>query len=203
MDESVVTKPHRRVVVRRIAAAGMAVATVLLLGACRADGGGYIGEPLPGGPVSVFDGDANFGFNFTCHVDNQDRAVIRGKITYHDSGVSAVGGVDFPEIRLNGTVDPFFTTASTCEEAAEIFLDAAQFEGTYRPQGKTPISAGNERDGRFVVEVFDQGEPGRTNDPAFVTGDGFAIELIGGAYGAYTRGGYIEGGNIQVRGNSG
>ena len=54
-----------------------------------------------------------------------------------------------------------------------------------------------------MVEVFDQGEPGRTEDPAFVTGDGFAIELVGGAYGAYTRGGYIEGGNIQVRGNSG
>ena len=31
-----------------------------------------------------------------------------------------------------------------------------------------------------------------------LTGDSFAIELVGGAYGAYTRGGYIEGGNIQV-----
>ena len=188
---------------RRIAAAGLALAAVLGLGGCKADGGGFIGEPLPGGPVSVFDGDANFGFNFTCHVDNRDRAVIRGKITYHDPGVSTVGGVDFPEIRLNGTVDPFFTTAETCEEAAEIFLDAAQFEGTYRPQGRTPGIPGNLRDGRFIVQVFDQGEPGRTEDPAFVTGDAFAIELVGGAYGAYTRGGYIEGGNIQVRGNSG
>ena len=191
----------RRGAVRRAGAAGLALAAVLALGACKADGGGYIGEPLPGGPVSVFDGDANFGFNFTCHVDNRDRAVIRGKITYHDPGVSTIGGVDFPEIRLNGTVDPFLTTASTCEEAAEIFLDAAKFEGTYRPQGKTPGIPGSERDGRFVVEVFDQGEPGRTKDPAFVTGDGFAIELVGGAYGAYTRGGYIEGGNIQVRGS--
>ena len=47
------------------------------------------------------------------------------------------------------------------------------------------------------------GRAGPAEDPAFVTGDGFAIELVGGAYGAYTRGGYIEGGNIQVRGNSG
>ncbi len=31
-----------------------------------------------------------------------------------------------------------------------------------------------------------------------ITGDGFAIELIFGPYGGYTRGGYIEGGNIQV-----
>ena len=46
--------------------------------------------------------------------------------------------------------------------------------------------------------MFDQGEPGRTNDPAFVTGDGFAIELDGGPYTLYTRAAYIEGGNIQV-----
>ena len=30
------------------------------------------------------------------------------------------------------------------------------------------------------------------------TGDGFAIELTGGTYNGYTRGGYIEGGNIQA-----
>ena len=29
-------------------------------------------------------------------------------------------------------------------------------------------------------------------------GDSFSIELIGGAYNGYTRGGYIEGGNVQV-----
>jgi hypothetical protein len=148
----------------------------------------------------VYNGDANFGFNFTCHVDNRDRAVIRGKITYHDSGVSSVGGVDFPEIRLNGTVDPVFVEdVSTCQQAAETFPDGALFEGTYRPQGKTPDVLGSERDGRFIVQVFDQGEPARPGGD--FTGDGFAIELIGGAYGAYTRGGYIEGGNIQVRGS--
>ena len=200
MDVSAVTKSRRRGVFRRAGAAGLALAAVLGLGACKADGGGFIGDPLEGGPVSVFDGDARFGFNFTCHVDNRDRAVIRGKITYHDSGVSTVGGVDFPAIRLNGTVDPFFTTADTCQQAAQDFLDAAQFEGTYRPQGKTPGIPGTERDGRFIVQVFDQGEPARPGGD--FTGDGFAIELIGGAYGAYTRGGYIEGGNVQVRGNS-
>jgi hypothetical protein len=46
--------------------------------------------------------------------------------------------------------------------------------------------------------VFDQGEPGRTKDPVFVTGDGFSIDLEGGPYTLYTRAGYIEGGNIQV-----
>ena len=44
--------------------------------------------------------------------------------------------------------------------------------------------------------VFDQGEPGSSREE--ITGDSFSIELIGGAYNAYTRGGYIEGGNVQV-----
>ena len=44
--------------------------------------------------------------------------------------------------------------------------------------------------------MFDQGEPS-ARDGDF-TGDGFAIELAGGPYTGYTRGGYIEGGNIQV-----
>ena len=179
----------------------MALATVLVLGACRAEGGGYIGDPLEGGPVSVFQGDANFGFNFTCHMDGRaNRAVIRGTITYHDSATSTVGGVQYPAIRLHGIVDPLFVeNVSTCEQAAEAFPNAALFEGTYRPQGPTPGVPGYARDGRFVVEVFDQGEPARPGGD--FTGDSFAIELVGGAYGLYTRGGYIEGGNVQVRGS--
>jgi hypothetical protein len=47
--------------------------------------------------------------------------------------------------------------------------------------------------------VFDQGEPGTSRGE--ITGDSFAIELVGGAYAAYTRGGYSEGGNVQVRGS--
>ncbi len=69
----------------------MAVASLLVLGACKADGRGYEGEPFPGGPVGIYDGTANFGFNFTCHMDRADRAVIKGNITYHDSAASTVG----------------------------------------------------------------------------------------------------------------
>jgi hypothetical protein len=179
----------------------MALSTVVALGACKADGGGYVGEPFPGGPVGVYRGDANFGFNFTCRMDGRaDRAVIKGQITYHDSATSTIGGVQYPEIRLHGIVDPFFVEdVSTCEQAAEVFPNAALFEGTYRPQGQTPGVPGNARDGRFVVEVFDQGEPGSSRGE--ITGDGFSIELFGGAYAAYTRGGYIEGGNVQVKGS--
>ena len=71
-----------------------------------------------------------------------------------------------------------------------------------RPSSKAPTGPRTGPDlalpGRFTVLVFDQGEPGRSRDAAFVTGDGFSIELVGGPYTGYTRAGYIEGGNIQV-----
>ena len=51
--------------------------------------------------------------------------------------------------------------------------------------------------GKFSVLVGDQGEPGHPPQGDF-NGDLFSIELIDGAYNGYTRGGYIEGGNIQV-----
>ena len=103
--------------------------------------------------------------------------MIRGEITYHDTGPSVVEGLPFNPIRLTGVVDPTIITAPDCEAAAEIFLGAAQFQGTYRSQDRTL----SKLPGRFTVLVFDQGEPGRTDDPAFVTGDGFAIDLKGGS----------------------
>ena len=183
----------------------MALATLLVLGACRADGGGYVGEPFPGGPVGLYDGDAIFGFNFTCHMDGRtDQPVIRGEITYHDSATSTVDGVSYPAIRLHGIVDPLFVEdVSTCAEAVEsfpYFPDAAVFEGTYRPQGPTPRYPGQ----RTARPVHRPGvRPGRAGQLTRrrFTGDSFAIELFGGAYAAYTRGGYIEGGNVQVRGS--
>jgi hypothetical protein len=178
----------------------MAVAAVLVLGACQATGGGFIGDPLDGGPVSVYQSDAEFGFTFNCEMDTtkkRPRAVITGEIDYHDSPSSIVLGDDleptlFPEIRLHGTVEPLIVSnVPSCEEAVE-GLPAALFEGTYRPQERTLRS----QRGEFVVEVFDQGEPGSSQ--AEITGDSFSIELIGGAYNGYTRGGYVEGGNVQV-----
>ena len=66
------------------------------------------------------------------------------------------------------------------------------FEGTYRSQDRKVRAL----QGEFVVQVFDQAEPGSSREE--FTGDSFSIELIGGAYNGYTRGGYIEGGNVQV-----
>jgi hypothetical protein len=204
MQETIAKESSRRGTARRIGAAGLALAAVVTLGACKATGGGQIDEPVPSGvledngldPINgAYKGDANFGFNFTCEVTAKNKEVIKGEITYHDTGTSTVAGVDFPEVRLHGVVDPMTFTAPDCEAAAQLFLDAAQFDGTYRSQDTSLTSA---LPGRFTVLVFDQGEPGRTNDPAFVTGDGFAIDLKGGPYTLYTRAGYIEGGNIQV-----
>lgn len=179
-----------RGLVRRVAASVLMLAAVLTLGACKATGGGQVGMPTDGGAVGAFSGRANFGFTFTCEMKGS-QAQIKGQITYHDSP-STIGGTGFPEIRLHGVVDPLFVDVPTCEAAAEAFPDAAQFEGTYRSQDTTLGAL----QGRFVVLVFDQGEPGRSVGE--ITGDGFSIELIGGAYPLYTRSGYIEGGNIQV-----
>jgi hypothetical protein len=201
MQETIAKGSPRRRFARRIGAAGLAVAAVLTFGACKATGGGQINDPVPSGVLPTGDidgaykGQADFGFNFTCEMTDKNKAVIKGEITYHDTGTSTVAGVDFPEVRLHGVVDPMTFTADDCETAAQLFLDAAQFDGTYRSQETSLTSA---LPGRFNVLVFDQGEPGRTNDPAFVTGDGFSIELTGGPYTLYTRAGYIEGGNIQV-----
>jgi hypothetical protein len=203
MKKSIAKESPRGSIVRRVIAALVAVAAVLTLGACKATGGGQIDDPVPSGVLpedipdvgGAFTGDANFGFNFTCEMRDNNKAVIKGEITYHDTGTSVIGTKTFKPIRIHGVVDPFFTTAENCEQAAQIFLDAAQFDGDYRSQDTSLTSA---ESGRFTVLVFDQGEPGRTNDPAFVTGDGFAIDLKSGPYVSYTRAGYIEGGNIQV-----
>jgi len=192
MQQTTVKDSPRRRTAKRIGAAGIALAAVLTLGACKATGGGYIDEPLPGGPVSVFQGQANFGFNFTCQMKAKNKALIQGEITYHDSP-STIGGVKFPEIRVRGVVDPFFVTVPTCDQAAEAFPDTAQFQGSYWSQDTTLSKV---KGGRFTAQVFDEGEPSASVGD--ITGDSFSIMLTGGPYAAYTRGGYIEGGNIQV-----
>ena len=175
----------------------MALATLLVLAGChQAYGGGYLGEPVPGEVVGVYQGEAYFGFNFTCDVNERAKqAEIKGQIVYHDSP-STIDGVEFPEIRLIGIVDPFYVEGVlTCEEAVER-LPVARFGGTYRSQDLTPGVPRRAKDGRFRVLVYDQGEPGGSRED--ITGDGFSIQLTGGPYTGYTRAGYIEGGNIQV-----
>jgi hypothetical protein len=217
MQKSIEKESRYRRIARRVGVTGIALATLLALGACKATGGGYVGVPLESGVLAEYTGDANFGFNFTCEVETaKKRTVIRGEVTYHDdpSKVNLVGEsglTDFPEIRIHGTVEPIvFLGVTDCGKAVdELFGDvegppefegvpAALFEGTYRPQDTDvdlPLGV-LDPDGEFTVLVGDQGEPARPGGD--FTGDLFSIELFGGAYGGYTRGGYIEGGNLQV-----
>src|SRR5215203_5249885 len=61
--------PHGRMA-RRVGAAGVALATTLVMAGCHeARGGGYLGAPVDSGVIGVYSGDANFGFNFTCDAD--------------------------------------------------------------------------------------------------------------------------------------
>jgi hypothetical protein len=200
MQKSIAKESPRRIA-RRLGAAGVALAAVLVLPACHeARGGGYIGDPVDSGVVGVYGGDAEFGFNFQCDDG------VKGQITYHDdpSSITLVGDTNptlFPEIRLHGTVenvlidadgDPFtedVTPAATCEEVVE--AQAAHFEGSYRSQDTTLSGRG-----QFNVFVWDEGEPSRVG--GIFDGDGFSIDLKLGPYKNYTRAGFIEGGNIQV-----
>jgi hypothetical protein len=197
MKETIAKESSHKRTARRVGAAGVALATTLLLAGCHeAQGGGYLGAAAEGSPV--FNGRADFGFNFQCDTG------VKGEITYHDSSTKvSVGGVLFPGLRLHGTVenvlidtDPLdnvpAVSAKTCEDVAD--SPWAEFQGSYRSQQTNLLSAAP---GKFTVLVFDQGEPGGTKDPQ-ITGDGFSIDLKGGPYPLYTRAGYIENGNIQV-----
>ena len=92
----------RRGIARRIGAAGLALAAVVTLGAYKATGVGTdrsagARRVLPTGDIDgAYKGDANFGSNFTCEVTAKNKEVIKGEITYHDTGTSTVAGVDFP-----------------------------------------------------------------------------------------------------------
>ena len=166
----------------------------LLMTACLARVGGQLGKlPLEGAVAGTFQGNAKFGFNFTCEVKN-GKPVVRGQIEYQDKGSSELprddlrlGLLEFPPIAIHGEIKPVvFLNAEICENLPYELPGSALFEGRYRPKKynlSMPLRLGEEGD--FVVQVFDEGEPARQDAP--FTGDGFAIELFGGRYHGYTR----------------
>src|SRR5687768_17140570 len=101
MQESIVKKSPRRRIGRRVAAAGMALAAAVTLAGCHeARGGGYIGQVAPQTNNPIFNGKADFGFNFQCDDG------VKGQITYHDASTSAsLGALVFPDLRIHGTVE--------------------------------------------------------------------------------------------------
>lgn len=182
-------------------AAGFVLLVGLLLGGCTARGGGQIGAPLPDSVPATFSDAANFGFTLTCGIEN-NKAVVRGQLQYHDHGASEIdrgdiglGLLEFGEVKIHGELDPMITSAATCDEVERTMgsSGSALFQGRYRPDDLALPVIG---EGRFTVQLFDQGEPARPGGD--FTGDGFAIELFGGNFSGYTRGGYLTAGNVQV-----
>ena len=101
-----------------------------------------------------------------------------GEITYHDEP-SSIGEGDleptvFPEIRLHGRVEPLIVPNVLMRRGSRRSARGS-VRGTYRPQERAIRSL----QGEFVVQVFDQGQPGGSQEE--ITGDSFSIELIGGA----------------------
>jgi hypothetical protein len=117
---------------------------------------------------------------------NRPRAVI----TYHDdpNSITLAGEVEptlFPEIRLHGTVEPLVVP-----NVPRARKRSRAADGLVRRHLPASGEALRSLKGEFVVQVFDQGEPGSSREE--ITGDSFSIELIGGAYNGYTPGAAIS-----------
>jgi hypothetical protein len=196
MQEPIANVSPRPRISRRIGAAVVAVAALLVLTGCNeARGWGSIGAPADGAIPVVPNGKANFAFTYHC-----DPKRVNGRVyTYNDTSTNGA----YPGLKLEGKVERTFVDADgnpatpelrparSCQEIIE--APAAQFEGSYRSLEKKYCYAPR---GRFTILVFDQGNP--SLPAGEFTGDGFSIELSGGPYNLYTRAGYIERGNIYA-----
>ena len=93
--------------------------------------------------------------------ESQDRAVIRGEITYHDSASASTVGrpIDVPGDQAPRHRGPAHRRRRpTCEEAVEC-LPAAHVRGHLPAPGQDACRR-HRAAAEFVVQVFDQGEPG-------------------------------------------
>ena len=140
MTKSLVNESPRRGTARRVGAGGMALAAVLTLGACKATGGGQIDDPVPGGLSGSFTGASRLWLQFHLWDEGQEQGRDQGPdhLSRHREPAS-LATKTFRPIRLHGVVDPMVFTAADCETAAQMFLDAAQFEGTYRSQDTSAV----------------------------------------------------------------
>lgn len=167
----------------------LAVALVLAAFAAGCDSvtaGGWI--------VSYADSDekATFGLSAKCKttfVGGEPFAVFHdGELEYRDDAadVHVHGDFEANEVTPSPIAPPF---PGTCKDVAAVVdtvipLGPATLQGTYRSQS-------DDREGTFVIELEDNGEPGASS------GDRFEITLAGGIN--YHNEGPVQGGNIQVR----
>ena len=192
MQESIVNESPRRRIVRRVAAAVMALAAVLTLGACRGTGGGYIDEPVPSGvlpehPVRVqrrLQRRSKLRLQLHLRDDGQEQGRDQGPdhLPRHQHQRA------FPGLRLHGTdrerhwsIDPMdlhHRQPHVRDGGPDDCLDAAQFEGTYRSQ-ETSLLSKRRPAGSPSWCSTRVSRAARTT--RFITGDGFSIELPAGA----------------------
>ena len=159
---------------RFLALAGVALVGAFVLAGCHVlTGGGWI--------PSAVGGKAHFAFTAHCENTSEGDAAFyqKGQLQYSDRAA----GVRLHSEAITWTLLAGATDCRTRHDEDELeggFL----FAGTYRPQPKGDP-------GTFLVEITDQGEPGRG-------GDTFEIELNGGEYDGYTNSGLLEAGNITI-----
>jgi hypothetical protein len=141
--------------------------------------GGEPGKVTGGGQINILNatgatiGTASFGFNAK-HEESEDgtEAVVSGRLNY----VNHVSGVHLNCEVESGGVTP-----------AEDDIPAG---GTFGGYDCTPSSTFS----NFTITVFDQGEPGRTDEAS----DVFTIEYVTDEDITIIEGGPIRSGNIQV-----
>ena len=190
----------------------MALVAVLGLGACKATGGGYVGDPVWSQAFeAVYTGDATSASTSPARWNGQEEDRDQGPDHLPRRPQPVNVGASYRADRLPGDqaprqVEPIIflgvTECGAIGSCSSVTVRGRRVRGhSGGPvRGHLPVpghdALRSARPGEFTVLVCDQGEPGRQRGD--FTGDRFSIELIGGPYAVYTRGGYIEGGNIQV-----
>ena len=213
MQETIARGSARRIA-RRLGAAGLALAAVVTLGACKATGGGQIGDPLDSGVIARLHRRCKLRLQLHLRGGN-------GQEEDRDQGPDHLPRrpqrnhlVDEECRRLPGDQDPrhcgahrFLGRHRVRDGGGEAVrgdpaaqppfegIPAALFEGTYRSQDTTVSSALPARPSSpfwwatRVSRLARAGSSPGTSSPSSSTGARTPL---------YTRGGYIEGGNIQV-----
>ena len=163
-------------------------------------------------PDTVFDGRANFGFNFSCEDKggiNPPTGQLRIQLTYTDHSTNALLGSPFSIQGTADQLDPVLESMFCIGQNPPPGVNELIFVGTYRPTTPGFPQTCPRRETstsplcRFEVTVRDN-DGNRTAS----TGDFFSIKLssstvlddeVDPATVFYARAGLVAGGNITVK----
>ena len=158
---------HNLVTVGLLGGLALFVSGCVDFGPGKYTGGGVMDSAVEDGAK------ASLGFNMQALDKDEDGMVdtVKGQLQYKDRG---------SDVSLHGVVDGATVIFPWFGDKESI----GAFTGTYRPQPKG-------ESGEFTVYVFDEGEPGPSEE------DSFTIEVSGGEYDGYTNSGLLNKGNIK------